>query len=801
MAPLILVVLSLLSAAASAQAPKLGYVFPPAIEAGKATPVQLGGYDFTVDLEWFIHDDDRKPELRVKLKTLGPPGDYLLTPPPYWVGPRTMSTPLPIPREVPGQLETSKDTPAGLVRWQVANANGSSAAAMFYMSKGREIVESRSRDLPQRLPAIPVAVSGRLSRLTEVDRYEMVAEKDGLVSVELMARRLGTDFHGVLQVRDASGQLLADFADTQGHDGGVTFAARAGAVYAISLHDADFRGDRAYVYRLAVTPGPRVVCTLPAAGQRGTTREVEFIGLGVATGKPMLETVRQAVTFPADTAITGHTHTLATPFGSAEVTIPLSDLNETTRESATLKSDAPVAITAPLALTSALPDDVEHRYTWQAKKGEHWSLDLQSRAIGGSLDVALAILGPDGKQLAESDDLPGSSDAGLEFRAAADGMHTCIVRSVSSRLGAADEIYRLTVRQSAPDFSLAVPQQVNLALAGKAEVTVAATRLGGFDGEITVTVQGLPDGVTAPGPWVIAAGKKDVKITLQSAADAAVVARAIQFRGTAKLGDAVIARTATAPATGNLSPRTPDEQRIVNVLLAMTMPPPFEVLIIDRERQREVNRGKTYLADLDIARKEGFAGEVRIEMTAAQARYRAGMRGPIISIPAGQTRGAYPIFLPEWLPTDVTQRMNVQGVASVPDPKGNLRCVSKPADARITMIMEGALMKLSSPLTHASTRPGETFEVPVEIARSSKLSLPVAVEWIAPEEINALVRAEAITLAAGEHRGKLRITSVADARLRGTWQFTLKATALEDGKWPVVSQYDVPVDFDAPRQP
>ena len=792
---------------ATAQAPKLGYVFPPAIEAGKSTPVQMGGYDFTSDLEWFVHDTHLKPELRTKLKVLGPPGDYHITPPPYWVGPRTMSTPLPIPREVPAQLEVSKDAPAGLVRWQVANANGSSATAMFFVSKGREIVESRSRDLPQRLPAIPVAVSGRLSRLTEVDHYEIAAEKDGLISVELMARRLGSDFHGVLHVRDAAGTLLADLADTQGTDGVVTFAAKAGAVYTISLHDADFRGDRGYVYRLAMTPGPRVICTMPAAGQRGATREVTFVGIGVATGKAALETVRQSVTFPATPLSTAHAHTLATPAGNVEVVIPLSDLIENTRDAGAAPAEAPLPLTSPQAVTSALPPDAEHRYTWQARKGDYWSLELQSRAVGGSLDVAIVVLGPDGKPIAENDDTPaappalGTTDASLEFRAATDGEHTCIVRSVSPRSGAAHEIYRLAVRPSGSDFSLSVPQQVMLPLAGKTEISITAARAGGFDGEIAITVDGLPAGVTAPGPWTIAAGKKDAKITLQSAADAAVVARAIQIRGSAKPGDVVITRAALAPVAGNLSPRLPEESRLAEVMLAMTMPAPFEVQVIDRERQREVNRGKTYLADLDIARKEGFTGEVRIEMTAAQARYRAGMRGPIITVPTGEARTAYPIFLPEWLPTDVTQRMNVHGVALVPDPKGNRRYVSKPADARITMIMEGALLKLSSPLTHARAAPGESFDVPVEVARSSKLPLPVAVELIAPDEIKSLVRAEALTLPPGADRGTLRIATMADARLRGTWPLTIKATALEDGKWPVVSQYDVPVDFDAPRQP
>lgn len=61
--------------------PDAGYVYPPVVRVGEATDVRLGGYDWTDDLEWFVHRDD------VRLEILGPPGDYLLTPPPYWTGP------------------------------------------------------------------------------------------------------------------------------------------------------------------------------------------------------------------------------------------------------------------------------------------------------------------------------------------------------------------------------------------------------------------------------------------------------------------------------------------------------------------------------------------------------------------------------------------------------------------------------------------------------------------------------------------------------------------------------------------
>ena len=135
--------------------PALGYVFPPAVSIGQPNDVQLGVFDYTPDLQWFVHDP------RVQLHVLGPAGDYHVPPPPYWFGARASMPAPPIPREVPAKLTLDPATPAGLIRWQIANANGSSGTGVFYASRSLEIVEARSRDFPQRISALPVAVSGR----------------------------------------------------------------------------------------------------------------------------------------------------------------------------------------------------------------------------------------------------------------------------------------------------------------------------------------------------------------------------------------------------------------------------------------------------------------------------------------------------------------------------------------------------------------------------------------------------------------------------------------------------------------
>ena len=773
------------STAVAQLAPGAGYVFPPAVRIGQSTDVQMGIFDPTDDLQWFVHDS------KVMLERTGAVSDFHLPPPPYWTGPRGGISAPPIPREAPARITVAADAEPGFVLWQIANANGSSRTARLLLSHDPEIIESRSRDFPQQLPALPVAVSGRLSRLTEVDRYEIIAATDGPISVNLMARQLGADFRAVLQVRNSAGKLLADFADTQGMDGAVTFPATSGEKYIVSIHDVDFRGDRGYVYRLLFTQSPRVTATVPAKVQRGSTTEAEFIGEGLLPGSAEIQAVRQPVSAAAAPELRVQQFTVQSPGGIATALLPLSDIPElVAAPGQTLQIPVPAAVTGRLT-----PEHPEQRITFTAVRDQMLQISLQSIGVGSSLDTHLTILGPDGKPVGENDDADGTTDSAIEFKPAIDGAFTCVIRSQSQLHGRSDEIHRLEVRPAPTDFALTIPQQWNLPSGGQLETTITARRSGGFDGPIAIRVDGLPAGVTAEGDWTIAAGKSDVKVILKCAADAAVTAAAIRISGTADVAGTSVTRSATAVAAGHLCPRIPEQKLTNTAMLAVTMTPPIEVLVIDRERQRDVPRGTTYPADLEIVRKNGFSGPVTLIMTAQQDRNRQGMLGITTVVPAGETRAQYPCFMPEWLATDITRRIIVHGLVEVPDPKGTLRQLTKPGDARITMIMEGALLKLASEITDFRSTPGATLEIPVSISRSPRLTGPVTVTLKVPEDAAGMLIAEPLVLNPEQTSGRLKITTATDARLLGPWQLRLADTTLLDDRWPVVSEAIVDADF------
>ena len=317
-------------------------------------------------------------------------------------------------------------------------------------------------------------------------------------------------------------------------------------------------------------------------------------------------------------------------------------------------------------------------------------------------------------------------------------------------------------------------------LGGSAEIPIKVERRGGFAGEIQVAVDGLPDGVAVDGESTIAADAAEFNLKLTCNDQAAVVATVIHIRGEAEIDGQPRSHRAFAALNGNLCPTDPVSLQTESILLAMTMTPPFQLELVDRNRQRDVHRGTTYPAEFRIVRDEEFEGPIQLQMASQQGRHRQGIRGPVIPVAADQQTVLYPCFMPEWLSTAITRRLVVIGVAPVTDPAGNVREITRLANARITMILEGALLKVATDDRMREFRPGDSIEIPFIVSRSPKLPLEATVELVIPEEIQGQLKADVVTLAPEVGEGVVQVQTNRDESLSGPWRLTLRATALQD---------------------
>lgn len=760
----------LCSAVSAQQAPSIGYMFPPGGQAGSTAEVVLGGYDWTPDMELFVRDD------RIRLELTGSPGPVIVPEPPYWFGKKARRPPFMLPRETSAGLTLPADLSPGIYRWHAANANGVTASGRFVVSNTTEVVEVENHREPQQLDSLPVTVSGQIRKIEEVDEFQFTAPSTGPMTCEIVAAAIGSSLTAVVEIRDASGRMITDAADTAARDASFTFPVEAGQKYTARVYDVDFRGNRSFVYRLSLTPGPSLVATMPAFVQRGSTQEVQFIGYGLKTGEARLETISKKLNVPAaaESAFQG---VLETAKGtSLAFQIPTSDLPETVEEETEADQARSVQeLSGPCAVTGVLRQRYgTDRYRATGKKGDVWSIDVVAEDIDSPLDVSLTIVNEAGAELKRVDDVSGTTDARVEFTLPADGAYELTIGDTSGMSGQQTAIYRLVIRQAEPGFQLSVPESQSVLIDGSAVLAVKAERTGGFTGPIAISVDGLPEGVSIPEDAIIPEKKNDLKLKLSAGSDAGTSARMVTVTGQATIEEESVTHT-------------PEP-----VLVAVTMKPPFS---IDAEGKNDVTkwpRGTTFPAPVLVTRDENFKGDIVLEMAAKQGRHRQGIRGPEMTIKPDQDRVLYPVFLPEWLETTRTSRMVVNGVTKIADPGGRLRYSSSKLVTRIGFLPTGAMLKIESTIPEITLSASERFEFPVKILRAEELSGPVTVELVQSESVQQSEAGQAFTAAAvtvDENTGDavLQVTPVAEHLVDRVMRLKARATATWNGH-PVMAE-------------
>jgi hypothetical protein len=214
---------------------------------------------------------------------------------------------------------------------------------------------------------------------------------------------------------------------------------------------------------------------------------------------------------------------------------------------------------------------------------------------------------------------PGyGKDSYLEFTAPSDGVYVARIRDVRG-LGGENFAYQLSIHEPRPDFRLAVnPQNPNVPQGGSIPLTVTARRLDGFNGEITITVEDLPPGITATSGKILA-GQVSTTLLLSASPDAKPQpARPLRVIGRAQIDGRMVARSLD-----------PDDR----LQLVALMPPP-DVQMTAETREIVLEPGAKAEVRVKIARQNGFGGRVPVEVRNLPPRVRVpdvGLNGVLIN--------------------------------------------------------------------------------------------------------------------------------------------------------------------------
>lgn len=749
-----LLTLALLCTAATARAdaPVASYIFPAGGQRGATVQFKVGGLNLFKSCGFeMLGQGVTGPKLLTRTKTLWLEGPVL---------------PLPdsqqaedYPKDMASELKIAADAELGIRHWRLTTSQGATSAMKFIVGDLPERVEEEIAGEPvPTAVTLPVTINARIFPRENVDIWTCQAKKGQTITAEIVAARLGSPLDARLEVRDPAGRVLMENDDHRGPDSFVCFTAPEDGTYQIRVHDINFKGGPAYVYRLTLETRPHVEHFYPLGGRQGSKLALELTGVGLSEQKT-------EVTIPDRRDFTPR----LTMAGQQTNPLPL-DIDDVPEH---LQPGEPVSAPAMLNGRILKPGAVD---VWPiaGRKGEALELDLRAAKLGSPLCAVLTVLDSAGKELARAENVGGPNDPQLRFTPAADGTYTVKIAERYRDHAGPTYAYRLGIRPApGPDFRLTLAADaLTLPRGATAKLKVQAERLGNFADAIALEIDGLPAGVTATGT-TIAAKQAAGEITFKADAPAVIQASRLSIKGTAKIGDNVVARPASF-------------QGLDQLLVAVALPTPFK--IVGDYDMRWASRGSTHQRKYRIERT-GYDGPIEVMMADRQARHLQGVTAQTITVPAGATEFTYTVYLPPWMETGRTCRVCVLGSAVVKDADGAEHVVSYSStnqNEQIVAVVEPGRLSVEAMPGSLAVAANETRTVTVQVNRGKGLTGPVKLELIAADHLRG-VSAEPVTVAADQSSARLTVRFAADVRGPFNMPALLRATLTENGQ-PVVAE-------------
>jgi len=760
---LLALLVALVASTACADTPSVAYIFPAGGQQGTTVKFNVGGH--------YLHEQCpfQMIGLGVQASSTLKRADNTT----WFEGPRI---PMPAsqagenyPKDQAGEVVIGEHAPLGFRRWRVWTSQGATTTRQFVIGDLPEIVEREIDGTP--VPArvqLPVTINGRIFPREDVDCWTFEAEEGKGYTCEVMAARLGSPLDSHLELRGPDGRRLAENTDAIGSDSRISFVAPETGIYQLRIHDVQFAGLQQYVYRLTITDGAYVEGVYPLGWIRGEQLELELVGQNLGAGTT-------TVTVPDDAKTSWLTRLELDGQLTNMIQRETSDLAEYLEVD---KGD-PTARELPAVFNGRI-DAAGNVDTWwfEATKDEKIELEVRAARLGSPLDSVLTVLDAEGKELGQADDQGGGQpDAKLTFTAPADGKFQLQLRDRFAQRGGPEFAYRVVVGpvvEAAMDFQLVLPaDSITVNRGAEVKVKITVQREGGFDGEIQLAVENLPEGIEVTGDK-IEKGKKETSLGFKVPEDTKIQAMPVRIVGRAMVGDAEQQRVARQAA------ETPGDVAREELFLSIAIPTPYKIVGIFQTQYAP--RGGTFFRTYAIERT-GYDGPITVSLGDRQVRHLQGVTGPTIVVPAGATEFTYPIKLAPWMEVGRTSRTVVMGVSVQDDGQGGKHKVSYTSheqnDQIIILVDPGQLQVSVQPET-VFYEAGKTIDVEFTVGKGRGLDGDVLVELVSPAHIKG-IEAEPVKLTADQRTGILQIRCAESLQSHLNMPLTVRVTAEPGG--------------------
>tara|TARA_R110002111_G_scaffold144910_2_gene211260 strand:- start:110446 stop:112716 length:2271 start_codon:yes stop_codon:yes gene_type:complete len=435
-------------------------------------------------------------------------------------------------------VSIAKDCPQGIHEARVMSRLGVSSTRAFNVGLYPEITRATpNTTLENALKLDLNTLCNAVMTAQNIDFYTFEATKGQRIVVDCAAKGIDSKLNPVVIIADEQGMDLL----VERRGGILDFQVPETGKYVIKLHGLTYEGGPHHFYRLAIRSVSKdeLVPRLPAI-QSVSAFSWPPSGLTDQSVRPETEpnnqhAQAQKITLPCD--ITGNF-------------FPAADVDT---------------------------------FEFTAKKGEVWWVEVASERLGRPTDPSIVVQHISGQapdenrtDVVELSDIAspvkissngysydgppynaGSSDIIGKLEIKQDGIHRLQLRDLfGGTRNDPQNIYRLIIRKAEPDFALvgwalhmnlrngdrnALSKPVALRAGATMPIEVVVVRRDGFDGEIDLFMENLPDGVTAAG-LKIPKGKTRGIMLISAEANAARGLTSAAFFGQATIDGKVVTR-------------------------------------------------------------------------------------------------------------------------------------------------------------------------------------------------------------------------------------------------------------------
>jgi len=388
------------------------------------------------------------------------------------------------------------------------------------------------------------------------------------------------------------------------------------------------------------------------------------------------------------------------------------------------------------------------------------------------------------------------------FVAPADGKYGLMVSSrLAGSLAGPRQQYRVRVTPDLPDFQLvampystAKPEATTLHQGGQAALTVFAWRRDGFGGEVALSVEGLPPGVTCP-PQTLAPGTRATTFVLTAGDSVPPWTGEIKVVGTATIKGQKVTRDARPG--GIVWPVQP-QQNIATISRAER-----GLFLAVRDKALW-----TVAATLDKdAVPQGTNTAVKVKVNRIHADFKTPLlvqatpgelpqgftvnNNQPITITPDKTDGTLNVVVPANVPPgqyNIVLRTSAQ-IPMEKMPKGPKQPtnVVLPSTPVTLTVLPKALATVVLPNANPTAKVGAETEVVVKVTRMYDFDGEFKVKVVLPPDAKG-VTIDEVTIPAGQDEAKLKVKVAADAAPGNRANLNVVATAMYNSTVPITQE-------------